>query len=114
MNLLFQCTMHVGEYNSHLSVINAKACLSGIYQQNVKILLSFQVLHILKSARACLSFFFLLDILLLDIVNLLLCGQAVSNVFDGRMDLGGGMFLKGKSQYVEVGFPHIARIPEFL
>ncbi|KAG4941604.1 hypothetical protein JHK84_045731 [Glycine max] len=40
--------------------------------------------------------------------------QAVSNVFDGRMDLGGGMFLKGKSQYVEVGFPHIARIPEFL
>ncbi|XP_027357855.1 ubiquitin carboxyl-terminal hydrolase MINDY-3-like isoform X2 [Abrus precatorius] len=39
-----------------------------------------------------------------EIVNLLLCGQAVPNVFDGRMDLGGGMFLKGISQYVEVGF----------
>ncbi|GAU46702.1 hypothetical protein TSUD_287910 [Trifolium subterraneum] len=30
--------------------------------------------------------------------------QAVSNVFDGRMDLGGGMFLKGVSNNVEVGF----------
>ncbi|KAL1319517.1 hypothetical protein HN51_071784 [Arachis hypogaea] len=39
-----------------------------------------------------------------EIVNLLLCGQAVPNVFDGRMDLGGGMFLKGISQCVEVGF----------
>ncbi|XP_020238095.1 ubiquitin carboxyl-terminal hydrolase MINDY-3 [Cajanus cajan] len=39
-----------------------------------------------------------------EIVNLLLCGQAVPNVFDGRMDLGGGMFLKGISQHVEVGF----------
>jgi hypothetical protein len=39
-----------------------------------------------------------------EIVNLLLCGQAVSNVFDGRMDLGGGMFLKGVSNNVEVGF----------
>lgn len=39
-----------------------------------------------------------------EIVNLLLCGQAVPNVFDGRMDLGGGMFLKGISQNVEVGF----------
>ncbi|KAK7380473.1 hypothetical protein VNO78_32984 [Psophocarpus tetragonolobus] len=39
-----------------------------------------------------------------EIVNLLLCGQAVPNVFDGRMDLGGGMFLKGISLYVEVGF----------
>ncbi|RDX72840.1 Ubiquitin carboxyl-terminal hydrolase MINDY-3, partial [Mucuna pruriens] len=28
-----------------------------------------------------------------EIVNLLLCGEAVPNVFDGRMDLGGGMFL---------------------
>ncbi|XVE55162.1 hypothetical protein DITRI_Ditri03aG0137800 [Diplodiscus trichospermus] len=39
-----------------------------------------------------------------EIVNLLLCGQAVPNVFDGRMDLGGGMFLKGISTNVEVGF----------
>ncbi|GMI90575.1 hypothetical protein like AT1G43690 [Hibiscus trionum] len=39
-----------------------------------------------------------------EIVNLLLCGQAVPNVFDGRMDLGGGMFLKGVSANVEVGF----------
>ncbi|XP_020232065.1 ubiquitin carboxyl-terminal hydrolase MINDY-3 isoform X2 [Cajanus cajan] len=39
-----------------------------------------------------------------EIVNLLLCGEAVPNVFDGRMDLGGGMFLKGISRDVEVGF----------
>ncbi|XP_020583747.1 ubiquitin carboxyl-terminal hydrolase FAM188A isoform X2 [Phalaenopsis equestris] len=39
-----------------------------------------------------------------EIVNLLLCGQAVPNVFDGRMDLGGGMFLMGISTSVEVGF----------
>ncbi|KAH7568053.1 hypothetical protein JRO89_XS07G0223700 [Xanthoceras sorbifolium] len=39
-----------------------------------------------------------------EIVNLLLCGQAVPNVFDGRMDLGGGMFLKGIATSVEVGF----------
>ncbi|KAF9601300.1 hypothetical protein IFM89_018410 [Coptis chinensis] len=39
-----------------------------------------------------------------EIVNLLLCGQAVPNVFDGRMDLGGGMFLKGIPSTVEVGF----------
>ncbi|KAJ8762798.1 hypothetical protein K2173_022927 [Erythroxylum novogranatense] len=39
-----------------------------------------------------------------EIVNLLLCGQAVPNVFDGRMDLGGGLFLKGVSTTVEVGF----------
>uniref|UniRef100_A0A6V7QWB8 ubiquitinyl hydrolase 1 n=1 Tax=Ananas comosus var. bracteatus TaxID=296719 RepID=A0A6V7QWB8_ANACO len=39
-----------------------------------------------------------------EIVNLLLCGQAVPNVFDGRMDLGGGMFLKGIPTAVEVGF----------
>uniref|UniRef100_A0A5B6ZUI3 ubiquitinyl hydrolase 1 n=1 Tax=Davidia involucrata TaxID=16924 RepID=A0A5B6ZUI3_DAVIN len=39
-----------------------------------------------------------------EIVNLLLCGQAVANVFDGRMDLGGGMFVKGISTTVEVGF----------
>ncbi|KAF3445520.1 hypothetical protein FNV43_RR10696 [Rhamnella rubrinervis] len=39
-----------------------------------------------------------------EIVNLLLCGQAVPNVFDGRMDLGGGMSLKGISKVVEVGF----------
>ncbi|CAJ2629870.1 unnamed protein product [Trifolium pratense] len=39
-----------------------------------------------------------------EIVNLLLCGQAVPNVFDGRMDLGGGMFLKGIARNVEVGF----------
>ncbi|VVA31746.1 PREDICTED: FAM188A [Prunus dulcis] len=39
-----------------------------------------------------------------EIVNLLLCGQAVPNVFDGKMDLGGGMSLKGVSRPVEVGF----------
>ncbi|KAK7270433.1 hypothetical protein RIF29_23564 [Crotalaria pallida] len=39
-----------------------------------------------------------------EIVNLLLCGEAVPNVFDGKMDLGGGMFLKGISRNVEVGF----------
>ncbi|KAL5714954.1 hypothetical protein ACHQM5_016848 [Ranunculus cassubicifolius] len=39
-----------------------------------------------------------------EIVNLLLCGQAVPNVFDGRMDLGGGMSLKGIPLNVEVGF----------
>ncbi|KAF5467755.1 hypothetical protein F2P56_011973 [Juglans regia] len=39
-----------------------------------------------------------------EIVNLLLCGQAVPNVFDGKMDLGGDMFLKGISRNVEVGF----------
>lgn len=39
-----------------------------------------------------------------EIVNLLLCGQAVPNVFDGKMDLGGGMSLKGISRTVEVGF----------
>ncbi|KAL2649670.1 hypothetical protein R1flu_017798 [Riccia fluitans] len=39
-----------------------------------------------------------------EIVNLLLCGQAVPNVFDGSMDLGSGMFLKGIPGSVEVGF----------
>ncbi|RDX98618.1 Ubiquitin carboxyl-terminal hydrolase MINDY-3, partial [Mucuna pruriens] len=39
-----------------------------------------------------------------EIVNLLLCGQAIPNVFDGRIDLGGEMFLKGIPQGVEVGF----------
>ncbi|CAN4081162.1 unnamed protein product [Withania somnifera] len=39
-----------------------------------------------------------------EIVNLLLSGEAVANVFDGRMDLGGGMFVKGISKVVEVGF----------
>ncbi|KAJ0976574.1 hypothetical protein J5N97_012048 [Dioscorea zingiberensis] len=39
-----------------------------------------------------------------EIVNLLLCGQAVPNVFDGRMDLGGGMSLKGIPTGVEIGF----------
>nr|GMD09127.1 ubiquitin carboxyl-terminal hydrolase MINDY-3 [Ipomoea batatas] len=39
-----------------------------------------------------------------EIVNLLLCGRAVANVFDGMMDLGGGMFVKGISTTVEVGF----------
>lgn len=39
-----------------------------------------------------------------EIVNLLLCGQAVPNVFDGRMDLGGGMSLKGIPNGVEIGF----------
>ncbi|KAL6650629.1 hypothetical protein ACP70R_009554 [Stipagrostis hirtigluma subsp. patula] len=39
-----------------------------------------------------------------EIVNLLLCGEAVPNVFDGKMDLGGGMSLKGIPYNVEVGF----------
>ncbi|GFP97801.1 protein fam188a [Phtheirospermum japonicum] len=39
-----------------------------------------------------------------EIVNLLLSGSAVANVFDGKMDLGGGMFVKGISTTVEVGF----------
>ncbi|MCD9642111.1 hypothetical protein HAX54_028750 [Datura stramonium] len=39
-----------------------------------------------------------------EIVNLLLSGEAVANVFDGRMDLGGDMFVKGISTTVEVGF----------
>jgi hypothetical protein len=46
----------------------------------------------------------LLNIVKQEIVNLLLCGQAVPNVFDGRMDLGGGMFLKGIFTSVDVGF----------
>lgn len=39
-----------------------------------------------------------------EIVNLLLSGEAVANVFDGKMDLGGGMFVNGISTSVEVGF----------
>ncbi|KAM7259456.1 hypothetical protein ACFE04_015197 [Oxalis oulophora] len=39
-----------------------------------------------------------------EIVNLLLSGEAAPNLFDGRMDLGGGMFLKGISTSVEIGF----------
>eukprot|EP00268_Persea_americana_P037266 TRINITY_DN36926_c0_g1_i1.p1 TRINITY_DN36926_c0_g1~~TRINITY_DN36926_c0_g1_i1.p1 ORF type:complete len:604 (-),score=123.46 TRINITY_DN36926_c0_g1_i1:497-2308(-) len=39
-----------------------------------------------------------------EIVNLLLCGQAVPNVFDGGLNMGGGMFLKGVPTSVEVGF----------
>jgi hypothetical protein len=39
-----------------------------------------------------------------EIVNLLLCGHAVPNVFDGNMDMGGGMCLKGIPTSVEVGF----------
>ncbi|KAK1299695.1 hypothetical protein QJS10_CPB13g00597 [Acorus calamus] len=39
-----------------------------------------------------------------EIVNLLICGQAAPNVFDGRMDLGGGMFLNGIPDRVEIGF----------
>ncbi|XP_057793641.1 uncharacterized protein LOC131010235 [Salvia miltiorrhiza] len=39
-----------------------------------------------------------------EIVNLLLSGNAVANVFDGEMDLGGGMFVKGISTTVQVGF----------
>ncbi|KAL5999990.1 hypothetical protein ACLOJK_034667 [Asimina triloba] len=39
-----------------------------------------------------------------EIVNLLLCGRAVPNVFDGRMDLGGSMFLRGIPTNVDVGF----------
>ncbi|KAH9546039.1 hypothetical protein CY35_12G075700 [Sphagnum magellanicum] len=40
----------------------------------------------------------------LEIVNLLLCGHAVPNVFDGNLDMGGGMCLKGIPTSVEVGF----------
>ncbi|XP_073306899.1 uncharacterized protein [Primulina huaijiensis] len=39
-----------------------------------------------------------------EIVNLLLSGRAVANVFNGNIDLGGGMFVKGISTAVEVGF----------
>ncbi|KAK1275594.1 hypothetical protein QJS04_geneDACA001771 [Acorus gramineus] len=39
-----------------------------------------------------------------EIVNLLICGQAAPNVFDGRMDLGVGMFLNGIPDRVEIGF----------
>ncbi|GJP42914.1 hypothetical protein CLOM_g2442 [Closterium sp. NIES-68] len=39
-----------------------------------------------------------------EIVNLLLCGEAVPNVFDGTMDLGGGMSLKGIPSETQVGF----------
>ncbi|XP_042437627.1 ubiquitin carboxyl-terminal hydrolase MINDY-3-like [Zingiber officinale] len=39
-----------------------------------------------------------------EIVNLLICGEAVPNVFDGRMDVGGGMFLKGVAMTPEIGF----------
>ncbi|KAJ3675137.1 hypothetical protein LUZ60_004179 [Juncus effusus] len=39
-----------------------------------------------------------------EIVNLLLCGEAAPNVFDGKMDLGGGMSLKGIPSNVQVGF----------
>eukprot|EP00850_Spirogloea_muscicola_P010006 SM000057S18436 [mRNA] locus=s57:586605:590027:+ [translate_table: standard] len=39
-----------------------------------------------------------------EIVNLLLCGEAVANVFDGDMELEEGMRLKGIPSDVEVGF----------
>ncbi|CDP11389.1 unnamed protein product [Coffea canephora] len=39
-----------------------------------------------------------------EIVNLLLSGRAVANVFDGRVDLGSGMLVKGISSTVDVGF----------
>eukprot|EP00271_Cylindrocystis_brebissonii_P014158 TRINITY_DN35414_c0_g1_i1.p1 TRINITY_DN35414_c0_g1~~TRINITY_DN35414_c0_g1_i1.p1 ORF type:complete len:942 (+),score=155.08 TRINITY_DN35414_c0_g1_i1:354-3179(+) len=39
-----------------------------------------------------------------EVVNLLLCGHAVPNVFDGSMDLGEGMRLKGVPSAVQVGF----------
>ncbi|XP_076941568.1 uncharacterized protein LOC143611189 [Bidens hawaiensis] len=39
-----------------------------------------------------------------EIVNLLLSGMAVANVFDGKIDLGDGMFVKGILTPVEVGF----------
>ncbi|KAG6478154.1 hypothetical protein ZIOFF_061586 [Zingiber officinale] len=39
-----------------------------------------------------------------EIVNLLICGEAVSNVFDGRMDVGDGLFVKGVAMTPEIGF----------
>ncbi|XP_042031323.1 ubiquitin carboxyl-terminal hydrolase MINDY-3-like isoform X2 [Salvia splendens] len=39
-----------------------------------------------------------------EIVNLLLSGNAVANVFDGKIDLGDGMSVKGISTTVQVGF----------
>lgn len=39
-----------------------------------------------------------------EIVNLLLCGCAVANVFDGVIELGEGMRLQGVPRPVEVGF----------
>ncbi|XP_051150979.1 uncharacterized protein LOC127265288 isoform X2 [Andrographis paniculata] len=55
-----------------------------------------------------------------EIVNLLLSGSAVANVFDGKMDLGGGMFVKGISTAVQVGFLtlvealNLCKVGEFL
>eukprot|EP00250_Pteridium_aquilinum_P001142 c11349_g1_i1 orf=375-2147(+) len=39
-----------------------------------------------------------------EIVNLLICGHAVPEVFDGNMDVGGGMTVKGIPSKVEIGF----------
>ena len=39
-----------------------------------------------------------------EVVGLMLTGRCVSNVFDGDMDVGGGLLLKGVSGDVEVGF----------
>ncbi|KAJ7513470.1 hypothetical protein O6H91_23G000900 [Diphasiastrum complanatum] len=55
-----------------------------------------------------------------EIVNLLLCGQAVPNVFDEIMNLGSGMCLKGIPMNVEVGFLtlleylHFCKVGQFL
>jgi len=44
-------------------------------------------------------------------VNLFLCGQAVPNVFDGIMDLGEGMSLKGIPGQVGGGVPELSWSP---
>jgi hypothetical protein len=42
-----------------------------------------------------------------EIVNLFLCHKAVANVFDGNIDLGEGMQLKGIPTPVQVGLKPI-------
>eukprot|EP00244_Chara_vulgaris_P003904 TRINITY_DN1745_c0_g1_i2.p1 TRINITY_DN1745_c0_g1~~TRINITY_DN1745_c0_g1_i2.p1 ORF type:complete len:781 (-),score=163.23 TRINITY_DN1745_c0_g1_i2:326-2668(-) len=39
-----------------------------------------------------------------EVVNLLLCGHAVANVFDGSINMGGGICLNGVPSDVQVGF----------
>ena len=57
-----------------------------------------------KGAAYNIAVMFCRNNILQEIVNLLISGQAVPNVFDGHMDIGGGMQLKGIPSSVEVGF----------
>lgn len=59
-------------------------------------------LHRMISAYLLLPVF---QVCLSGKINILLCwGEVVTYMFDARMNLGGGMFLKDISQYVDVGF----------